>query len=523
MSSPRDAADGRVRRFSGSDGAVRVLEWRTASALSPDGDQCSMSLYRLDRFFAPRSVAIVGATDRPHSMGQALMANMAAAGFSGTLYPINPKHRVVGGVKAHARLADLPAPPDLAVIATPARRCRCRDWSRRRRGSASLRPSSSRRWSATAMSRRAAVWPAPCATRASCASSGPTASASSRPMAGVDASFSSRKTRPGSLALISQSGAIAAALLEWAEVRHIGFSGGRHPRRPARRRYRRLPRLFRRRLPDRAILVYIEAIKDVRKFMASARAAARSKTLIVLKSGRSSAAPARREVPYGALARARTMSMPPPSRAPASCASPTSTNSSPPPRRCRAIPSFAGDRLGIVTNGGGLGVLAVDALMDHGGRLAASARRPVAGSTRCCRPPGPVAIPSTSSATRTPPRYAAAMEAALDDREVDAVRGHELPDGAAPEPRCGEGRGERRHRPEDPRRAPESRSSRSGSATRRRRPTSSPRPACRATRPNPRRCAHLLAHAHGAYGARPGRVMETRRTPRSWRPTISRR
>ncbi len=181
-----------------------------------------MSLYRLDRFFAPRSVAIVGATDRPHSMGQALMANMARAGFSGTLYPINPKHRVVGGVKAHARLADLPAPPDLAVIATPGATVPGLVEEAARLGiPATVVISALERDGYEQASGRLAGAVRDKGLRIV----GPNCFGVIAPHGGVDASFSSRKTRPGSLALISQSGAIAAALLEWAEVRHIGFSG----------------------------------------------------------------------------------------------------------------------------------------------------------------------------------------------------------------------------------------------------------------------------------------------------------
>ena len=80
-----------------------------------------MSLYRLDRNFAPSVVAIVGASDRPQSLGQAVLASMRRAGFSGDLYPVNPRHAEVGGLPAYASLAALPKPPDLVVLAAPAR------------------------------------------------------------------------------------------------------------------------------------------------------------------------------------------------------------------------------------------------------------------------------------------------------------------------------------------------------------------------------------------------------------------
>ncbi len=281
-----------------------------------------MSLYRLDRFFAPRSVAIVGATDRPHSMGQALMANMARAGFSGTLHPINPKHGTVGGLKAYARLADLPATPDLAVIATPGATVPALVEEAARLGiPATVVISALERDRHEAASGRIAAAVKDRGIRVV----GPNCFGVIAPHGGVDASFSSRKTRPGSLALISQSGAIAAALLEWAEVRHIGFSGVVTLGDQLDVDTGDCLDYFAADYRTRAILVYIEAIKDVRKFMASARAAARSKPVIVLKSGRSSAAASAAKSHTGALAGADDVYAAA-FAARASCASPISTN-----------------------------------------------------------------------------------------------------------------------------------------------------------------------------------------------------
>jgi len=376
-----------------------------------------MSLYRLDRFFAPRSVAIVGATDRPHSMGQALMANMARAGFSGTLYPVNPKHRVVGGLKAHARLADLPAPPDLAVIATPGATVAGLVEEAARFGiPATVVISALERDDHEPASSRLAGAVRDKGIRIV----GPNCFGVIAPHGGVDASFSSRKTRPGSLALISQSGAIAAALLEWAEVRHIGFSGVVTLGDQVDVDTGDCLDYFAADYRTRAILVYIEAIKDVRKFMASARAAARSKPVIVLKSGRSSAAASAARSHTGALAGADDVYAAAFARSGLVRVTDLDELIAAAETLSR-YPSFAGDRLGIVTNGGGLGVLAVDALMDHGGRLAGlsdeTRTRLDAVLPATWSGGNPIDIIGDADAAR----YAAAMEAALDDREIDAV------------------------------------------------------------------------------------------------------
>lgn len=376
-----------------------------------------MSLYRLDRFFAPRSVAIVGATDRPRSMGQALMANMTRAGFSGTLYPVNPKHRTVAGLNAHASLSELPEVPDLAVLATPGATIPgLVDEAARLGVPAAVVISALERqgYENAAGQLSAAV------RERAIRLVGPNCFGVIAPHGGVDASFSSRRTRPGPLAFISQSGAIAAALLEWAEVRHIGFSGVVTLGDQLDVDSGDCLDYFAADYRTRAILIYIEAIRDVRKFMASARAAARSKPVIVLKSGRSMAAANAAKSHTGALAGADDVYAAAFARSGLVRVNDLDELIAAAETLSR-YPSFTGDRLSIVTNGGGLGVLAVDALMDHGGNLArlgeaAKARldrtMPAIWSGR-----NPIDIIGDADAGR----YAEAMQAALEDRENDAV------------------------------------------------------------------------------------------------------
>ncbi|MCA0317765.1 MAG: bifunctional acetate--CoA ligase family protein/GNAT family N-acetyltransferase [Proteobacteria bacterium] len=376
-----------------------------------------MSLYRLDRFFAPRSVAIVGATDRPRSMGQALMANMTRAGFSGTLYPVNPKHRTVAGLAAHGSLSDLPEVPDLAVLATPGATIPGLVDEAARIGvpSAVVISALERQGYEKAADRLAGA-----VRDRAIRLVGPNCFGVIAPHGGVDASFSSRRTRPGPLALISQSGAIAAALLEWAEVRHIGFSGVVTLGDQLDVDTGDCLDYFAADYRTRAILVYIEAIRDVRKFMASARAAARSKPVIVLKSGRSMAAANAARSHTGALAGADDVYAAAFARSGLVRVNDLDELIAAAETLSR-YPSFTGDRLSVVTNGGGLGVLAVDALMDHGGKLARlgdAAREKLDRSMPATWSGGnPIDIIGDADAER----YAQAMQAALEDRENDAV------------------------------------------------------------------------------------------------------
>ncbi|MFN3853562.1 MAG: bifunctional acetate--CoA ligase family protein/GNAT family N-acetyltransferase [Phreatobacter sp.] len=376
-----------------------------------------MSVYRLDRFFAPRTVAIVGATDRPRSMGAALMANMKRAGFSGPLWPVNPKHHTVAGLRAFASLSELPQVPDLVVLATPGATIPGLVEEAALKGvpAAVVISALEREGSQRAAGRLEA------AVRArGIRLVGPNCFGVIAPHGKVDASFSSRAARPGHLAFISQSGAIAAALLEWADQRRIGFSGvvtlgdqldvdlgdsldyfaGDHR--------------------TRAILIYVEAVTDVRKFMASARAAARSKPVVVLKSGRSQEAARAARSHTGALAGAdevydaafaRTGLVRVNDLDELIAAAETLSR----------YPGFRGDRLAIVTNGGGLGVLAVDALASHGGGLADlsehTLRRLDAHMPAVWSRANPVDIIGDADAAR----YEAAMEAVLDDPAADAV------------------------------------------------------------------------------------------------------
>lgn len=376
-----------------------------------------MSLYRLDTLFAPRSVAVVGASRRPGSMGAALLANLRRAGFSGRILPINPRYGEIDGLTCAPSLTALPEPPDLAVIATPAAAVREVVGEAARRGVpaavviTALPPNGdgSERERISAVARRAGL-----------RIIGPNCFGVLSPHAKLDASFASRPAKPGSLAFVSQSGALAAALLEWAAPRGVGFSGIVSLGDQIDVDVGDCLDYFASDIPTRAILLYVEAIRDVRKFMSAARAAARIKPVIVLKSGRHQAAAAAARSHTGALAGSDEVYAAAFRRAglvrvldldELIAAAETLSR----------FTAFDGERVGILTNGGGLGVLAVDRLVDLGGTLA-PLDPAVHAALDAVLPPtwsrgNPVDIIGDADAAR----YDAAARILLDDPNVDAL------------------------------------------------------------------------------------------------------
>ena len=221
------------------------------------------------------------------------------------------------------------------------------------------------------------------------------------PGANLNASFAAHMPVAGNLALITQSGAIAAGMVDWAAQRSVGFSGIVSIGDQLDVDIADLLDYFALDEKTRAILLYIEAIKDARKFMSAARGAARIKPVIVVKSGRMAqgakaaathtGALAGSDAVYDAAFRRAGILRVSDLRELFDCAE-TLGRVGPP----------AGKRLAILTNGGGIGVLAVDRLVELGGFPRPSPQPPGRSSTRYCRRHGRAQIRSISSATPTP-------------------------------------------------------------------------------------------------------------------------
>ncbi len=239
-----------------------------------------MSIRHLDRLLQPCSVAVLGASNRAGSVGATVWRNLRAGGFAGPVYPVNLRHSSLDGVAVFARPADLPEPPDLAVLCTPPDTI---PGLLSELGELGTRAAIVMTAGLTAAQKQAALDAArPHVLRVL----GPNCLGLLSPHLGLNASFAHTDALPGELAFVSQSGALVTAVLDWAKSRRIGFS---HMVSLGERSDVDFGDLLDHLASDphtRSILLYIESIEAPRKFMSAARAAARNKPVIVVKAGR---------------------------------------------------------------------------------------------------------------------------------------------------------------------------------------------------------------------------------------------
>ena len=240
-----------------------------------------MSVRNLDSLFDPASVAVIGASDRPASVGATVWRNLTRGGFRGPLVAVNPKHAALDGRPCYARVADLPGIPELAVICTPPHTVAGLVAELAARGTRAAVVLSAGLTTEHKQAMLAAARPHLLRVL------GPNCIGLLAPHAGLNASFAHIDARPGELAFVSQSGALVTAMLDWADAQGIGFSHfvslGEH----ADVDFGDMLDYLATDPATRAILLYIESIESPRKFMSAARAAARNKPVIVIKSGRS--------------------------------------------------------------------------------------------------------------------------------------------------------------------------------------------------------------------------------------------
>jgi acetyltransferase len=322
-----------------------------------------MSIRNLDPLFAPTSVAVFGASQRPASVGATVWANLQRGDFKGPVYAVNPKYRKLDEHRVFARAADLPSVPDLAVICTPPATVAGLIGELGALGTRAAVVLTAGLDAAQKAAMQAAARPHLLRIL------GPDSLGLLVPHIGLNASFAQTGALPGELAFISQSGALVTAMLDWARSRALGFSHvvslGEH----ADVDFGDMLDYLASDPRTRAILLYIEGVASPRKFMSAARAAARNKPVILVKAGRSlpgqraaaahSAALAGSDMVYeAAIARAGMLRVD--TLLQLFLAAETLA-------RFRANRS---EELVILTNGGGVGVMAADAAAYAGVKLA---------------------------------------------------------------------------------------------------------------------------------------------------------
>jgi acetyltransferase len=376
-----------------------------------------MSTYRLNTLFAPRSIAVVGASPREKSTGGAVLRNLRRGDFRGDIHLVNPDYDVIDGilaVKSYDRLADT---PDVAVIAAPPPAV------------PGVVAAAAAKGTAACIILTAGLGHGPgsladqCERIARAAGMrlvGPNCLGVQVPGVKLNASFAASMPRPGDLALISQSGAIATGLVEWAAVRDIGFSGVVSIGDSIDVDIADLLDFFAMDRGTRAILLYVESVKDARKFMSAARAAARAKPVLVIKTGRHAQGAKAAMTHTGALAGSDAVYDAAFRRAgllrvldldELFAAAETLGHRT----------TLLGKRLAILTNGGGVGVLAVDRLADFAGELAAISPDTMKQLDAALPPIWSHANPVDIAGDADDARYGVALAHLLDDPANDAV------------------------------------------------------------------------------------------------------
>lgn len=380
-----------------------------------------MSIRNLDQLFRPRSIALVGASRTAGSVGAVLARNLFRGGFEGPVMPVNPRHDAIEGVLTYPDVASLPRTPDLAVISTPPEVVPGIVADLGRRGTRAV----------VVITAGFAESPGPrggelqralldAARPHTLRVVGPNCLGILVPGLHLNASFAHIAPRAGGIAFVAQSGAVVTSVLDWAQPRDIGFSHVVSLGNMADVDVGDMLDYLTNDPETRAILLYVEAVQHARKFLSAGRAAARTKPVIVVKAGRHEAAARAAASHTGALAgsdavydavfrragmlRVQTLE-----------------------ELFVAVETLAmteaprGDRLAILTNGGGAGVLATDALEERGGRLAELSAQTLARLDAALPPTWSHANPVDIVGDAGPERYDSALRALALDPGVDAI------------------------------------------------------------------------------------------------------
>jgi acetyltransferase len=326
----------------------------------------------LKAIFTPKTIAVVGATERTGSVGRTVLGNLLNNTFGGEVFPVNPTRPTVLGAKTYPSLRDIPKPVDLAVIVTPAATVpdiigQCADIGVPgaiviSAGFKELGPPG------VELERKVLEQ----ARRGSVRLIGPNCLGVMNPVYGLNATFARHMARPGNVAFLSQSGALLTGILDWSLKEQVGFSAFVSTGSMLDISWGDLIDYFGDDPTTRAILIYMEGIGDARSFLSAAREVALTTPIIVLKPGRTGEAAKAAASHTGSLTGGDDV---------LDAAF----------RRCGVLrvntiaelfymaevlgkqPRPRGPRLTMITNAGGPGVLATDALIDSGGKLAAVA------------------------------------------------------------------------------------------------------------------------------------------------------
>ena len=367
----------------------------------------------------PRSIALIGATEAEGTVGRTIMENLIRSD-SRVLYPVNPNHDTILGIACVPSISAVPGPVDLAIVATPAHTVPDVLLECAKAGvhgaivvSAGFAEIGK---DGLALERRIKKILAAYPMRVV----GPNCLGIIRPSVGLNASFLSVEPKPGDIALISQSGALGTGMLDWAVSANVGFSLFASVGSMVDVDFADLVDFLGEDPHTRSILIYMETIGNARRFMSAARSFARNKPIIILKPGRYSASARAAlshtgamtgddEVYEAAFRRVGVLRV----HEVADLFHAAEVLDS------RRLP--LGPGVAIVTNAGGLGVMATDSLVEHGGRLAELSDKTLERLDEALPPYWSHANPIDVLGDATSDRFVAAVKTCLSDRAVNGI------------------------------------------------------------------------------------------------------
>ncbi|MTJ12312.1 bifunctional acetate--CoA ligase family protein/GNAT family N-acetyltransferase [Anabaena sp. UHCC 0187] len=374
----------------------------------------------LDAIFAPKTVAVIGASEKPGSVGRTLLWNLITNPFGGTVFPINPHRHSVLGIKAYPTIFDVPEKIDLVVIATPAATvpkiisdCVTIGVKGAIIISAGFKEAGEK---GIALEQEILEQ----AHKGNIRIIGPNCLGVMNPISGLNATFASKIAQPGNVGFISQSGALCTSILDWSLQENVGFSAFVSIGSMLDINWGDLIYYLGDDPHTKSIVIYMESIGDARSFLSAAREVALTKPIIVIKAGRTAAAAKAAASHTGALAG---------SDAVLDAAF----------RRCGVLrvnsisdlfdmsevlakqPRPQGPRLTILTNAGGPGVLATDTLIESGGELALISPEIITSLNEILPPQWSHNNPIDILGDADPQRYTKALEIAAKDPNSDGL------------------------------------------------------------------------------------------------------
>jgi acetyltransferase len=380
-----------------------------------------MSVRNLEALFAPASVAVIGISERPDNLGMVVWRNLQSGGFKGPVWLVDHRNSTVAGQRTWPDVESLPGTPELALICTPAATVPGLIAALGHKGtraaavlSAGLKQAAPGGGGSLEQAMLDAARPYLLRIL------GPNCLGLLVPGAGLNASFAPGNALPGKLAFVTQSGALATAMLDWANSRGIGFSHFISLGDSADVDFGDALDYLASDPATRAVLMYMESVKAARKFMSAARGAARNKPVIVVKAGRAPAGAKAAASHTGALAGSDTV-FDAAVRRSGMLRVDTLEALFDAAETLAHVKPWRGDRLAMLTNGGGAGVLAADALALGQGAMAELSEATVSALDAFLPAAWPRGNPVDIIGDAPVARYCDALRVLLAAPEVDGV------------------------------------------------------------------------------------------------------